>query len=84
MADEYAKMLNVIHVRRGGCQQMGLAIRYQQGGSWVHERRGKSGGKTKVGGTKWMWFYDGGCSRAAWVEGCFRRHGFRTWARGEP
>lgn len=46
-------------------------------------RVGGSGRKTGVGGTWWMWFYHGGCSRAAWVEGCFRRHEFHTWARGE-
>lgn len=32
------------------------------------------------GGGMLMWFYDGGCfKRAAFVEGCFKTHGFCTW-----
>lgn len=51
-------------------------------------REGDEGGREEeedwVEGILWcMWFHDGGCSRAALVDGCFKRHGFRSWARGE-
>lgn len=55
MADEYAKMLNVIHVRRGGCQQRGWPFGtskgdpgYMRGGVRV-EGRLRSGERSGCG-----------------------------------
>lgn len=45
--------------------------------------RGEGEGETGARGNVVDVVHDSGCSRAVWVEGCFKRHWFRTWARGE-